>query len=145
MDDLQLQYELFQNKLAVIEAMRRGAESVDVFAGQTLGPTSFDRIDYPFVNILPEQTAYQSGNEWEHTVRFNVAFQRGRREDDYLIQMMHVFEAIKAINDELSGVNCVISYLPVLIEDFAGETNGNLIVMFSTQFRVRTLVDLADV
>jgi len=145
MADTTLQYELYQNKLAVLQAIQRGAQSVDELPDSNLGPTDFGRVDYPYAQVLPEQTAFESGNEWAHTVRLNLIFQRGKREDDYLTFMAVAFDAVKQAIAELSTVDCVVSYLPQLIEDFAGETNGNLLVMFSVQLRVSTLVDLNDI
>jgi len=141
----ELDYALFETKRDVLEAIERGARSVDELPDTNLGPTDFGRIDYPYVQILPESTDFQGGNEWAHTVRLNVIFQRGKREDDYLVYMAVAFDAIKQAIQELNEVECVVSYLPQSIEDFAGETDGNLLVMFSIQLQVTTLVDLKEI
>jgi len=60
----ELSYALYENKLTVIEAMQDGVERVDTVNAPTLGPTSYDRIDYPYVEILPASTDFEGGNEW---------------------------------------------------------------------------------
>jgi len=145
MSTTELQYALYENKRHVLEAIQRGAQSVDELPDSNLGPTDFGRIDYPYAQVLPEQTAFESGNEWAHTVRLNLIFERGRREDDYLTFMAVAFDAVKQAIAELKSVECVMNFRPNLIEDFAGETGGNLLVMFSVQLRVTTLVDLNDI
>ena len=144
MTTLDLQFALYQNKRAVIEAIRDGADAVDTLHTPTLGPVSADRIDYPYAEVLPETTDYQSGNEYAHTVRLNCYFERTGDTDDYLLMLATAFDAIKQAVDDLSEVSCVVSYRPETIEDYAGELNGTLLVLISTQLRVTTLVDLAD-
>jgi len=143
--DTDLQYALFDNKYRVIQAIREGAGDVQTVNKPTLGPTTYERTDYPYVEILPSSTDFEGGNEWSHTVDIGVLFERTDREDDYLIMMERMFEVLKSVIDELSTVGCVVSYLPQSIEDFAGELNGTLLVAFRIQLRVTTLIDLNEI
>lgn len=144
MTDLDLQYALFQSKKNVLEAIKDGTDAVDTLHDPVLGPVSAARTDYPYAEVLPESTDYQSGNEFAHTVRLNCYFERTGDSDDYLLMLATAFDAIKQSISHLSAVECVVSYRPETIEDYAGELNGTLLVMISTQLRVTTLVDLAE-
>ena len=99
MTSLDLQFALFQNKRAVIEAIRDGAAAVDTLHTPTLGPVSTDRMDYPYAEVLPETTDYQSGNEYAHTVRLNCYFERTGDTDDYLLMLATAFDGIKQAVD----------------------------------------------
>lgn len=144
MTTLDLQYALFENKRDVIEAISDGADAVDTLHTATLGPVAETRTDYPYAEVLPENTEYQSGNEFAHTIRLNCYFERTERNDDYLLMLATAFDAVKESIDELASVGCVVSYRPQTIEDYAGELDGTLLVLISIQLRITTLVDLAE-
>ena len=134
---------LSENRIAVIEAIEAGADSIDELHTPVVGPTSFDAIDYPYVEVLPESVDYQSGNEYAHTVRLNCYFERGRT-TDYVTQFAVAMDAAVAAMNHVAGVECVVSYRPQTVEDFAGELDNTLLVLISIQLRITTLVDLAD-
>ena len=145
MTSVDLQYALYQNKRAVIEAIRDGADAVDTLHTPTLGPVSSDRMDYPYAEVLPESTDYQGGNEFVHTIRLNCYFERTRHNDDYLLMLATAFDAVKQAIQECLGVSCVLNARPQVIEDYAGNLNGTLLILISAQLRVSTLVDMSDI
>ena len=136
---------LYESRSDVIAAVAHGAGTVEQLHAPVVGPVSFGdgRIDYPYVQVLPDSTTQQSGNDWQHTVRLNCIFQR-TRDDDYLRFLDVTFDAVAAALAELETIDCVYSYVPTTIEDFAGEDDGNLLVMISVEIQVGALVDLAD-
>jgi len=145
MSDTELDYALFESKVDVIEGIRRGVESVDALNDATLGPTTYERTDYPYPEILPTSTDFEGGNEFSHTVDLGVIFERTEREGDYLLMMECVFEAVRAAIDELGSVKCVGLIVPQSIEDFAGELNGTLLVAFRVELFVTVSVDLSTI
>jgi hypothetical protein len=141
---------LFSQRTDVIEAIEAGAGKIDTLSQPFVGPTTFDAIEYPSVQILPESTDYQGGNDWNHQVRLNCYFQRereatGRTNQRYLDALGAVADATVEALACLSDVSCVYNYLPTLIEDFAGEDpTGTNVYLISVRFEVKTLADLAD-
>jgi hypothetical protein len=137
---------LYQSRSQCIDAVAHGAGTVAELNAPVVGPVSFGdgRLDYPYVQVLPEQTTQQSGNDWQHTIRLNCIFER-RRDSDYLRFLEVTLEATQAALSELSDVGCVYSFVPTLIEDYASEDDGNLLVMISVQIQVGALVDLQPV
>ena len=136
---------LYQSRRDAIRAVEHGAATVDELHDPVVGPVSFGdgRIDYPYVQVLPESTDQQSGNDWQHTVRLNCIFER-TRESDYLRFLEVTFDAVAAALDALADVSCAYSFVPTTIEDFAGQDDGDMLVMISVQIQVGTLVDLAE-
>ena len=136
---------LYQSRRDAIRAVEHGASTVDELHDPVVGPVSFGdgRIDYPYVQVLPETTTQQSGNDWQHTIRLNCIFER-TRESDYLRFLEVTFDAVAAALDALADVSCAYSFVPTTIEDFAGQDDGDMLVMISVQIQVGTLVDLAE-
>ena len=134
---------LADNRIAVIDAVEAGADAIDELNTPVVGPTSYDSITYPYAEVLPESIDYQSGNEYAHTVRLNCYFER-ERDVDYTLQLATALDAASEAVTCLSDVDCVVSYRPQLVEDFAGELDNTLLVLISVQLRVTTLVDLAE-
>jgi len=136
---------LYQSRRDAIAAVEHGASTVDELHDPVVGPVSFGdgRIDYPYVQVLPETTTQQDGNDWQHTIRLNCIFER-TRQSDYLTFLEVTFDAVAAALDALADVSCVYSFIPTTIEDFAGQDDGDLLVMISVQIQVGTLVDLAE-
>ena len=132
---------LFENRIAVIDAATAGAATVDELTTPSVGPTAYDRIEYPYCQILPEATDDQGGNEWAHTLRINCYFER-EREYEYTTLLATVLDAATAALDAIADIECVVSYRPQLIEDFAGELDNTLLLLISVQLRVTTVVDL---
>jgi hypothetical protein len=130
-----------------IEAVEHGVAVAadDGFLEATAtGPRSYDRIDYPFGQVLPEDTRRTDGNEFTHTVSALLFFERGRGVD-YLDDVLH---PTAAVIDEtlaaLSSTECVVTYVPTAIEDFAGELDDTQLILVRIEFSITTLVDLAE-
>jgi hypothetical protein len=125
----------------VIDAAERGAAAADL-RDPVVGPVDYSALSYPYVEILPESTDDQGGNEWAHTLRANLYFERGRRTDYVDDVLPAVRDIVTGIIEELGTVECVVSYRPTTVEDFAGELDGTLVLLVSAQFTVSTLVDV---
>lgn len=133
--------ELTQQRTDLIDAIRAGVATVDTLHDPTVGPEDFGRVDYPFVQILPESSEYQGGGtQYDHQLRLNAIFER-ERDWDYLDMIGATLEAAKRATANLLGNECVGFAMPTLIEDFAGEVDGSLLVMISVQFTVTTAVE----
>jgi len=135
--------QFYESRKNVIEAVEHGASTIERLNGPHVGPTTFDRIDYPQVQVLPESMDQQSGNEYTNYIRLNCFFQR-KRGTTYLEQLEAALDALGAALDELSTVDCVLSYFPTTIEDFAGEQDNTALLLISIRIQVGTLIDLAD-
>jgi len=136
---------LYQSRRDAIAAVEHGAATVDELHDPVVGPVSFGdgRIDYPYVQVLPETTTQQTGTDWQHTIRLNCIFER-TRESDYLTFLEVTFDAVAAALDALAGVSCAGTYYPTTVEDFAGENDGDLLVMISVQLVVGSPIDPAE-
>lgn len=135
---------LYQSRADCLEAVEHGVANAAAdgpLRDPVVGPVSFDRIDYPYTQVLPESTDYQGGNEFEHTIRLNCIFTR-ERDEDYLTFLSATFDAVEAALAALADVDCVYHYLPTTVEDFAGERDDTMLVMISVQLLVGSQVDL---
>jgi hypothetical protein len=130
-----------------IEAVEHGvavAEQNGSLEATDTGPRSFDRIDYPFGQVLPQDTRRTDGNEFTHTINVALLFERGR-ETDYVDDILHpVADVIDEVLSELSATDSVVTYVPSAIEDYAGELDDTLLIMIRVEFTVTTLVNLAE-
>ena len=136
---------LYETRRNTIQAVEHGAAAVDELHDPVVGPVSFGdgRIDYPYVQVLPESTDQQSGNDWQHTVRLNCIFER-TRESDYLRFLEVTFDAVANALETIATETCAYSYVPTTVEDFAGQNDGDMLVMISVQIQVGVLVDISE-
>lgn len=128
-----------------IEAIEHGVnENSDLFETIYTGPITEDAMRYPVAEVLPENTSRADGNEFDHQIRVNLYFERGR-DMDYVEDILH---PVAGVVDEclaaLSATPSVVTYVPGLIEDYAGELDNTYILLVSIRFDVTTLVDLAE-
>lgn len=129
-----------------IEAVEHGVEqaSEHFAAGPYLGPRTFDALDYPTAEVLPDETTRTDPTNWQHSIIVNLYFER-QRGLDYVEDVLH---PVAAVLDEvtlaLSDVDCATDYHPERIQDFAGELDGTGVLLVSITFRIRTLVDPGD-
>ena len=133
---------LLDNKIRVVEAAQAGATN-EFLSDPTVGPTQFQKLDYPAVQILPESTDDQGGNQFAHTLRVNCYFER-ERDTDYLDVLEVIKDVTTGVIQELGEIDCVLTYRPTTIEDYAGQLDNTLLLLVSIQFTVTTQVDLAD-
>lgn len=138
------------HRIPVVEAIRDGAAHVSDDVGDpVIGPTTFDSVRYPYAEVLPESSTHQGGNEFEHLVRLNLYFERGRVREDhpggqYLDHLATAMDATIHALGELADREVVVTYVPTNIEDFAGELDNTLLLLISVQLRVTTLADLSQ-
>lgn len=134
---------LYQSRADCIEAVEHGA-AIAADGGPlrepVVGPVTFDRVDYPYTQVLPESTERQGANDWQHTIRLNCIFTR-ERDEDYLTYLSATFDAVAAAMDALADVSCVYYYQPTRVEDFAGERDNTMLVMISVQLTVGSQID----
>ena len=125
-----------------IEAVEHGvAQASDHFRSTHTGPRTFDRIDYPVAEVLPDSTERADATNWRHRIVVNLYFERGR-DMDYIEDVLH---PTAAILDEVLGalgeVECITDYAPQSIQDFAGELDNTSLLLVSIQFEMKTLID----
>jgi len=139
---MSLASRLYRSRSECIAAVEHGAATVDELHDPVVGPVSFGdgRIDYPYVQVLPESTDKQGGNDWQHTIRLNCIFHR-QRDSDYLRFIEVTLDAVAAAMDALADVSCTYYFAPTTIEDFAGEDDGDLLVMISVQLTIGSQID----
>ena len=134
----------YETRAEVIEAVERGVSGVADYESGDVGPVTFDSMTFPYVEVLPEATDYEGGNEWQHSVRINSYFQRGRS-TDYLDMLTIAMGALDNALVELADVDSVRTYYPQTIEDYAGTGEGDtMLVLISVQLSVGTSIDLAE-
>ena len=128
-----------------IEAVQHGVGEVDnLFGSVHTGPRSFDRIDYPAAEVLPDETARADAQNWEHSIYVNLYFER-TRSLDYIEDVLHPTAAVlDEVLASLSAVGCITNYHPQSIQDFAGELDNTSVLLVSIQFRAQSLIDPAD-
>lgn len=128
-----------------IRAVEHGVAAVDAFEDSYTGPRTFDRIDYPIAEVLPQETARTDGNEFTHTIYANLYFERERGQD-YVDDVLHPTAAvIDEVLAALKATECVVTFVPAAIEDYAGELDDTLVLLVSIRFEMVTVVDLATI
>lgn len=130
-----------------IEAIEHGVEAVadaGLLEATHLGPRTFERIDYPIAEVLPDETQRTGPTEWQHTIVVNLYFRRDR-DLDYIDEVLHPTAAVlDATLGELGGVDCVTNYHPESIQDFAGELDNTAVLLVSIRLRATALLDPAE-
>ena len=135
----------FEIRSAPIDAVETAvAKNDDVFRTQYVGPSTWENMDYPVAEILPEETARTGPNDWEHSIRLNLYFERTKRTDYAEHILRPVSDVLTDALAELSALSCVNNYRPERIEDYAGELDDTLIILVSIELRVETLIDVSD-
>jgi len=128
-----------------IEACEHGVrENAPHFNSVFVGPRTFDRIEYPSAMVLPENTSRTGGNEFTHRVDTVLYFERTRGYD-YVDDILHPVAAV--ISDTLTALRnteCVITYMPAVVEDYAGELDGTSVLMVRVQFEISTVRDVSE-
>jgi hypothetical protein len=132
-------------RAAPLEAVEHGVVAADVTANDPyVGPRTFDRIDYPAGEIIPQNTTRTDGNEFQHTIFANLYFERSRSLD-YVADVLHpVAAVIDEVLSALSSTECVVTYVPGEIQDYAGELDNTSVLLVTIRFEITTLVDLAE-
>jgi len=125
-----------------IEAVQHGVnEASDLFNSTHTGPRTFDRIDYPVAEVLPDETARVGSTDWEHSIVVNLYFERSR-EQDYLEDVLYPTAAvIDHVLASLSDVDCINNYHPESVQDFAGELDNTQLLLVSIRFRATSMID----
>jgi hypothetical protein len=124
-----------------IEAIEAGVNTAGDFASTHTGPRTFDRIDYPVAEILPQQTTRQDATNWQHSVFVNLYFRRDRGLeyiDDVLVPWASMVDAVLL---ELDDTPKTTDYHPNRVEDFAGELDNTQLLLVLTEFQITTAVD----
>lgn len=125
-----------------IEAIEDGVTAADAHFGSThTGPRTFDRIDYPVAEVLPNSTDRADATNWRHRITVNLYFERSSELDyveDVLAPTANVLdECLGALSD----VDCITDYHPASIQDYAGELDNTQLLLVSIEFQALTLVD----
>jgi len=128
-----------------IEAVEHGVrENADLFESVWVGPTNYNRIDYPAAEVLPQSTNREGGNQFSHTVFCNLYFERGR-ELDYVDDVLHtVAGVVTDVLQTCAETDTIGTYVPAEIQDFSGELDGTSLFLLSIRFEIGTSHDLAD-
>lgn len=131
---------------APIEAVEHGAEAASAHfeAGPWIGPRTYDRLSYPAIEVLPDQTERADPTNWRHSIVVNLYFKRDR-ELDYVEDVLH---PLAAVLDEtltaLERTECITNYHPSRIEDHAGELDNTAVLLVSVTLQCVTQVDPAE-
>lgn len=134
----------FDVRAPPIRAIEHGVRESGVFNTEYVGPKTWERIDYPVGEVMPQSTSHTGGNEFTHSVFANLYFERSR-DTDYVDDVLHpVAAVIEESLAALSNTESVVAYRAQSVEDFAGELDDTLILLVSIEFEVTTLVDLAE-
>lgn len=119
-------------------------ENSNVFDTIFVGPRTWDRITYPSAMVLPESTTRSGGNDFEHRVDVVMYFER-TRDYDYLEDVMHPVASV--IRDTLEAARAteeIVSFIPAVVEDYAGEMDNTQVLLVRVQFEFMTLVDVQE-
>ena len=125
-----------------IEAVEHGVDASDaLFESTHTGPVTFDRIDYPVAEVVPDATERTDGTNWDHSIFVNLYFERDR-DLDYVDDVLHpTAEVIEQVLAELSTLPEVTNYYPQTVQDFAGELDNTSLLLVMIRFRCMTAID----
>lgn len=125
-----------------IEAVEHGvAQSDSFFESIHTGPVTFDRVDYPLAEVLPDATERADATNWTHSIMVNLYFERDR-ELDYIEDVLHpVADVLDNVLAELDTLAEVTNYYPESIQDFAGELDNTSLLLVMIRVRCMTAID----
>lgn len=127
-----------------VEALEHALHESAFIESTHTGPRTFDRMDYPVGEVLPQSVTRTQPNQYTHSIRANCYFQRAR-DTDYIDDILH---AVADVTEEgciaLRATDCVSNYVPSNFDAYAGELDNTLVVLISIEFDITTLVDVAD-
>ena len=126
---------LLEQRKDLFAAAYNALAALDFTAATELGPDTFDEIDYPYAEVMPDTLTYQGASEYEHTFQTNLYFVR-KRHETYLDILSCLVEATTAVAEALQGVECTVTVRPTEVRDYAGEDAGDLMIMVSTTWTV---------
>jgi hypothetical protein len=125
-----------------IEAVEHGVAQADTFfASRHTGPVTFEKIEYPAAEVLPDETSRADATNWSHGIMVNLYFERDR-ELDYVDDVLHaVADVIENVHAELETLPTTNNWYPESIQDFAGELDNTALLLVMIRFRITTAVD----
>jgi len=131
-----------------IEAVETGVATTDTEWGQAFtGAATWDRIEYPVAQVIPEETVRQDGTNWRHEIGVALYFDRGRMDtelgsSEYVGTVLGaVADTIESVLTELEETPKVTDYHPARIEDYAGEYENTALLLVNIRFEVLSIVD----
>jgi len=126
---------LVEQRMDLFAAAYNALVNLNFTAATELGPDTFEELDYPYGEIIPDTLTYQGASEYEHTFQTNLYFVR-KRHETYLDILTAVTDAIAAVATALEGVDCTVTVRPTEIRDYAGEDSGDLMIMVQATWTV---------
>lgn len=116
------------------------------FGEPVVGPTDFDRLDWPAAHVLPERSDYVGAGEYEHTGNVLFYFDRvdeRRGSEGYLDHVSTAANAVSDIQTELGKDGRISEFKPTGVEHFAGAVEGTMLAVVQVSWTATTLVDFA--
>jgi len=126
---------LLEQRMNLFAAAYNALANRDFTAATELGPDTFEELDYPYAEVMPDTLTYQGASEYEHTFQTNLYFVR-KRHETYLDILAAVTDATAAVATALEGVDCTVTVRPTEIRDYAGENGDDLMIMVQTTWTV---------
>jgi len=126
---------LLEQRMNLFAAAYNALTSLEFTAATELGPDTFEGLDYPYAEVMPDTLTYQGASEYEHTFQTNLYFVR-KRHETYLDILAAVTDATAAVATALEGVDCTVTVRPTESRDYAGENGDDLMIMVQTTWTV---------
>jgi len=126
---------LLDQRMNLFAAAYNSLANLNFTAATELGPDTFEELDYPYAEVMPDTLTYQGASEYEHTFQTNLYFVR-KRHETYLDILAAVTDATAAVATALEGVDCTVTVRPTEIRDYAGENGDDLMIMVQTTWTV---------
>lgn len=134
--------EVMEKPLRAVE--HAAHENDDVFETVMVGPRTWQRIDYPVAEVIPDSVSRSGGHEFTARVRAHLYFERDR-EYEFVDDVLHpVAGVVTDALDAADATTCIGGAVPSNIDFFAGELDNTAILLVSVEFEIQTLVDLAE-
>jgi len=126
---------LIEQRMDLFAAAYNALADLSFTAATELGPDTFDELDYPYAEVMPDTLTYQGASEYEHTFQTNLYFVR-KRHETYLDILSCLVDATTAVAEALTGVECTVTVRRTEVRDYAGENGDDLMIMVQTTWTV---------
>ena len=115
-----------------------------------IGDTNYDKASYPMAQLFPENSTYQSDQEYQDTYTIFFVFEKGnvksnnRRTSEYLDNISIVEDAIDTIQTEVEKNSAVTGWKVDNIDFLVAENSENLLDVIRVDWAVTKFIDLYE-
>lgn len=116
----------------------------DYFGSVEVGDVRWNYIEYPLIQIVPDELDYDNRGKYNDSVIVNFYFERGLASNKYLDHASKVEEVIEDIYDVLGSYEFIGDYKFYASRPFGAEVQNTHLIVIETEFVYRKVLDIGN-